>query len=185
MVDGFPTLTRRAVACALAVSFAGAAACGRPVRRPDGGEGLLPVGAQAPEVVGFDLGHHEVRLSALRGRPAVVYFYPKDGSPACTREACAFRDAWAQYTHAGVSVIGVSGDSPESHDEFLRNEKLPFALAADTNGRIAAAYGVGHKLWGDDRITFLIGLDGKIAHVWPNVDPGIHASEVIAAASRL
>jgi peroxiredoxin Q/BCP len=168
-----------------AVLAAAILGCGGPVRRPDGGTGLLPAGSFAPDVVGYDAEHREVRVAALRGHPVVVYFYPKDESPACTREACAFRDAWKRYQTAGVSVIGVSSDSERSHDEFLKNEKLPFALASDGSGGIAMSYGVAKRLWGDDRITFLVGRDGKIAHVWPNVDPGTHASEVLDAATGL
>lgn len=160
-------------------------ACGGVVRRPDGGSGLLPTGSPAPDVVGYDAAHREVRVSALRGRPVVVYFYPKDESPACTREACAFRDSWKRYQVAGVAVIGISGDSAQSHDDFLKDEKLPFALASDESGGIASSYGVAKRFWGDDRITFLIGRDGKVARVWPNVDPGTHAGEVLEAATAL
>jgi thioredoxin-dependent peroxiredoxin len=174
-------LNARAVAFAvLAFAFIG---CG-PAKRPDGGVGLLPIGAQAPEVVGLDVGGKEVRLTTLAGKSkAVVYFYPKDGSPGCTTEACAFRDAWDKYTRAGVVVIGVSTDSAESHHAFLEKKHLPFALAADESGAVAASYGVPKRLWGESRITFLVGTDGKIAHEWPDVDPGIHADEVLQAAS--
>jgi peroxiredoxin Q/BCP len=167
------------------VAAALCAACAGPVRRPDGGIGLLPEGAIAPEVAGTDRSGHDVRLSALRGHPAVVYFYPKDGSPTCTREACAFRDVWAQYEEAGLRVIGVSRDSAESHASFLRDEKLPFALASDPSGEVATRYGVRKLLWGDERVTFLIDRSGRIAHVWPSVDPGVHAHEVMDAARAL
>src|SRR5580692_8217545 len=86
------------------------AACG-PAQRPGGGVGLLPVGAVAPEVVGYDANGAQVKVSELAGKKAVIYFYPKDGSPGCTKEACAFRDAWDRYVKAGVVVIGVSSDS--------------------------------------------------------------------------
>jgi peroxiredoxin Q/BCP len=157
--------------------------CG-PARRPDGGVGLLPVGAAAPEVVGYDAAGKDVRLSALTAAhtKAVVYFYPKDESPGCTTEACAFRDAWDRYIKAGVSVIGVSSDSRESHTEFLQKKHLPFALASDEDGTVGATYGVPKRLWGYSRVTFLVGADGKIVHVWPDVDPGIHADEVLQAA---
>jgi peroxiredoxin Q/BCP len=118
-------------------------------------------------------------------RKAVIYFYPKDASPGCTTEACAFRDAWDRYTHAGVSVIGVSSDSPESHRAFLEKKHLPFALAADESGAVAASYGVPKRLWGYSRVTFLVGSNGKVARVWPDVDPGVHADEVLQAASQL
>jgi thioredoxin-dependent peroxiredoxin len=156
-------------------------ACG-PAHRPDGSVGLLPVGAFAPEVVGYDVKGAEVKVSALAGKKAVIYFYPKDGSPGCTKEACAFRDAWDRYVRAGVVVIGVSSDSAESHKAFLEKKQLPFALAADDSGSIASSYGVPHRFWGDSRVTFLVGADGKIAHVWPDVDPGVHADEVLKAA---
>lgn len=159
-------------------------ACG-PARRPDGGTGLLPVGAQAPEVVGVDVSGATVRLSAVTAaqRKAVIYFYPKDASPGCTTEACAFRDAWDRYTKAGVSVIGVSSDSPESHHAFLEKKHLPFALASDESGAIGGNYGVPKRIWGYSRVTFLVGADGKVQHVWPDVDPGVHADEVLQAAA--
>ena len=94
-----------------------AVACG-PTRRPDGGEGPLPVGTMAPEVVGEDASGKTVRLSHARGKLAVVYFYPKDGTPGCTAQACAFRDAFDRLAQAGVVVFGVSRDSAESHREF-------------------------------------------------------------------
>jgi peroxiredoxin Q/BCP len=176
------TLSRRFVPLILAgVLFS--VGCG-PAKRPDGGVGLLAVGAAAPEVIGYDVSGTEVKLSSLAGKQkAVVYFYPKDGSPGCTTEACAFRDAWDKYTRAHVAVIGVSTDSTESHTAFLKKKNLPFALAADESGVVAAGYGVPKRLWGDSRVTFLVGTDGKIAHVWPDVDPGIHADEVLQAAS--
>jgi thioredoxin-dependent peroxiredoxin len=172
-------MTRRAALLGLLLL----AACG-PVKRPDGGSGLLPVGATAPEVVGRDAQSREVRLSALRGRPVVVYFYPADGTPGCTKEACAFRDAWDRLQRAEVAVIGVSTNSAERHAEFLKEERLPFALASD-DGTVGRAYGVKKNLWGFDRVSFLIGRDGKVAHVWPSVDPGVHADDVLRAASGM
>jgi peroxiredoxin Q/BCP len=156
-----------------------------PVRRPDGGEGLLPVGASAPDVVAHDDKNAEVRLSSLRGHPVVVYFYPADGTPGCTKEACAFRDAWTKYEAAKVGVIGVSSNSLASHETFRKDEHLPFPLAADEHGTIGAAYGVSKKIWGYDRVTFLIAKDGKVAKVWPSVDPAVHAQEVLAEATKL
>lgn len=171
-------MRRLLVAGALVVT-----ACG-PVKRPDGGTGLLPVGATAPEIVGRDADQHEVRLSALRGKPVVVYFYPADGTPGCTKEACAFRDAWERYRKADVAVIGVSTNSAERHREFQKDEHLPFPLAAD-DGTIGTSYGVKKNLWGFERVSFLVGRDGKIAHVWPSVDPGVHAQEVLQEATQL
>jgi peroxiredoxin Q/BCP len=159
-------------------------ACGE-VKRPDGGAGLLPIGSVAPDLVGEDPAGHEVRLTGSRGKPAVVYFYPADGTPGCTTEACAFRDAWKKLDAAGVVVLGVSSNSAESHRKFQKEHQLPFALVADESGAIAASYGVSKKLWGYDRVSFLVGRDGRVAKVWPSVDPGVHASEVIDAASKL
>lgn len=159
-------------------------ACGQ-VKRPDGGFGLLPPGAGAPEVVARGPSGEEVRLTALRGKAVIVYFYPQDETPGCTKEACAFRDAWKQLEKADIAVVGVSSNSAERHKEFQAKHQLPFALASDDSGEIGAAYGVAKKLWGYDRVTFLVDRNGKVAHVWPSVDPGIHANEVMAEAARL
>ena len=158
------------------------AACGA-TQRPDGGAGLLPVGAPAPDVSGEDADGNIVRLSSVRGHSAVVYFYPKDETPGCTKEACAFRDAFAKYTAAGVVIFGVSRDSAESHRAFAVNHKLPFPLVADELGTAERAYGVGAPMGMTARVTFLVGADGRVARVWPNVDPGIHADDVLAAAA--
>lgn len=160
-------------------------ACG-PVKRPDGGEGLLPVGSAAPDFVGkaSDQGA-AVRLSGVRGRPAVVYFYPKDGTPGCTKEACAFRDAWKKYEQEDVAVFGISDDSGHSHDEFQKKHKIPFPLVSDESGEIGRAYGVKRGIIGYDRVSFLIDREGKVAYVWPSVDPGVHADEVLAKARTL
>ncbi|HEX5101589.1 MAG TPA: peroxiredoxin [Polyangiaceae bacterium] len=172
-------LARRTFAVGLGLALLGA--CG-PIARPDGGKGLLPVGAMAPEVVGKRPDGSVARLSALRGHQAVVYFYPADETPGCTKEACAFRDAFKEYEALGVTIFGVSRDSAESHDEFQTKHALPFPLVADENGALSRAYGVSSTFGLDSRVTFLVGVDGRIAHVWPDVDPGVHAKEVIAAA---
>ena len=158
--------------------------CGE-VRRPDGGTGLLPVGAAAPDLVAEDAQGHATRLSDKRGHAVVVYFYPQDETPGCTKEACAFRDAWKKLEAAQVDVIGVSGNSAERHRAFQKKQGLPFALAADESGAIGTAYGVKKMLWGYDRVTFLVDRDGKIAKVWPSVAPALHADEVLRAAAEL
>lgn len=155
-------------------------ACG-PVSRPDGGKGLLPVGTVAPDVVGARADGTTARLSALRGHPAIVYFYPADESPGCTKEACAFRDAFKEYEALHVTIFGVSRDSEQSHTEFSTKHALPFPLVADEDGVVSQAYGVSSTMGLDARVTFLVGADGKIAKVWPDVDPGVHAKEVLAA----
>lgn len=166
------------------IFFVALVACGEP-RRPDGGIGLLPVGASAPEVVARDPAQRSVKLSGLRGQPVVVYFYPADGTPGCTKEACAFRDAWKKYDAAHVGIIGVSSNSDAEHAGFQKEHSIPFPLAADTDGAIGKSYGVGKKLWGYDRVSFLVDREGKVAHVWPSVDPGVHADEVLAEAQKL
>jgi peroxiredoxin Q/BCP len=159
--------------------------CDRPAKRPDGGVGLLPVGSRAPEVEGRDAGAHDVKLSDLRGKVVVVYFYPSDGSPGCTSEACAFRDAWKRYDAANIAIFGVSTDSAESHTKFEHQHKLPFPLVADPTGAVGAAYGVRKTLLGYDRVSFLVDREGRIARVWSEVDPGVHADEVLAEAKRV
>ena len=158
------------------------AACGGAVQRPDGGQGLLPVGARAPEVVGKAADGSQVALSASRGHAAVVYFYPKDATPGCTKEACAFRDAFKAYEARQVTIFGVSRDSEEVHQEFRAQHALPFPLVADADGALARAYGVPSPMGMSSRVTFLVGPDGKIARVWPDVDPGVHGREVLTAA---
>lgn len=170
----------------LAGSLAVPVACSSgPVRRPDGGEGLLAVGASAPDFAAVTATGEPIRLSSLRGHPVVAYFYPKDGTPGCTKEACAFRNAWKRYEAAHVGVIGISADSDARHRKFMKEHELPFPLAADENNAIARSYGVKTLLGMDARVTFLIDKEGKVAKVWQDVDPGVHATEVVAAAETL
>jgi len=159
-------------------------ACGAQ-QRPDGGKGVLPVGATAPELSGRDATGKEQRLSQSRGKPAVVYFYPKDGTPGCTKEACAFRDTWNRFTEKGVMIFGVSRDSEASHTEFLKKHELPFPLVADESGALQSAYGVPSRLGMAARVSFLVDAQGRIARVWPDVDPGVHADEVLKAVDEL
>jgi len=131
------------------VTSVGLSACG-PVKRPDGGTGLLPVGSSAPDVEGHDATGKAIRLSEMHGHAAVVYFYPKDGTPGCTHEACAFRDAFQRYQTRGVVIFGVSRDSDESHKDFLANQSLPFPLVSDQDGSVDRAYGVLTGVEGGD-----------------------------------
>jgi thioredoxin-dependent peroxiredoxin len=159
-----------------------------PPQRPDGGTGLLPVGALAPDLAGQDQNGKEHRLrqdAAAPTAPTVVYFYPMDGTPGCTKEACAFRDAWKKYEAAGVRLYGVSSDDVESHKGFATKHELPFTLIADPEHKWATAFGVSVTLGMFSRVSFLIGPDGKVAKVYPDVDPGIHADEVLADAKAL
>jgi len=160
-------------------------ACSSAPRRPDGQVGLLPVGAEAPDVDAADASGAPTRLSSLRGQAVVVYFYPADGTPGCTKEACAFRDAWSKLESAHVAVIGVSSQSRESHVAFEKKYGLPFPLAADEGGSVQRAYGVSKGLFGYSRVSFLVDATGKVAQVWPDVDPATHADEVLAAAKGL
>lgn len=146
---------------------------------------LLAPGATAPEVTGEAANGDAVRLSAQQGKPAVVYFYPKDDTPGCTKEACAFRDAFDAYTKAGVTIFGVSRDDAASHRAFRTKHQLPFPLVADEDGAVERAYGVPSRMGMSARVTFIVGRDGKIARVFPDVDPGVHSAEVLAAIAAL
>jgi peroxiredoxin Q/BCP len=172
---------RVALAIALTVS---AGACAQP-RRPDGGVGLLQPAALAPDFVAPDQDAHPRALAEFRGRPVVLYFYPKDGTPGCTKEACAFRDAWKRYEAASAVVLGVSRDSVEKHRAFATEHALPFPLLADESGAICEKYGVRSTLGYASRVTFLIDRDGRVARVFPDVDPGVHAEELLAAIAAL
>ena len=129
-----------------------------------------------------------VSLRELKGKAVVLYFYPKDDTPGCTKEACAFRDAYAEFEQAGAVVLGVSPDSVKSHAKFSGKFNLPFSLLSDPEKKIVQEYGVwgeksfmGRKYMGTFRVTFLIGPDGKIARIWPDVKPEKHAQEVLDA----
>ena len=149
---------------------------------------LLPVGAAAPDVEGKDSVGTPVKLSAQKGKFAVVYFYPKDETMGCTKEACAFRDAFDKFVKAGVAIFAVSRDSDASHKGFREHYHLPFPMVADTTGALQNAYGVSSVMPGvnlSSRVTFLVGPDGKIAHVWPKVDPVVNAREVLETVAAL
>src|SRR5690606_10884989 len=143
-------------------------------------EGLVSVGEPAPEFMLQDQTGRVRQLSEYRGHPVVLYFYPRDATPGCTAEACAFRDAWDSLQATGAVVLGVSTDDVESHRRFHAEHQLPFELLADLDGRVARRYGVPVRLGMASRVTFLIDGEGVVRHVWENVDPGVHATEVIA-----
>lgn len=146
---------------------------------------LLPPGAVAPHVEAADQSGTTRTLAEYRGRPVVIFFYPRDGTPGCTKEACTFRDAWPRYQQAGVAIVGISTDGVQAHARFADEHKLPFALLADTDAAIARAYGVDVTFGLTKRVSFLIDAEGRIARVFPNVDPGVHATEVLEAAAAL
>ncbi|HVY48994.1 MAG TPA: peroxiredoxin [Minicystis sp.] len=158
--------------------------CGATTR-PDGGVGLLPVGSPAPDLAAADQSGAPHRISDERGHPLIVYFYPKDATPGCTKEACAFRDAWAKYKAAGVQIFGVSADDTSSHAEFAKDQHLPFPILADPDHRWSKAFGVKTTLGVDARVSFLIDKQGRVAKVYPDVDPGVHAAQVLVDANAL
>lgn len=129
-----------------------------------------------------------VKLSDFLGRKLVLYFYPKDETPGCAKEACAFRDGYAKFKQAGVAVLGCSVDTEEAHKAFIQKYQLPFPLVLDPDRKIAAAYGVanGIPILGlDKRVTYLIDENGKIAKVYPQVDPALNATQIIEALGPL
>ena len=148
----------------------------------------LKEGDRAPEFTALNQNGEKVSLSDFRGKNVILYFYPKDKTPGCTKEACAFRDEFAAFKKKGAVVLGVSTDSTKSHGKFIEKFKLPFTLLADEDKRIVEAYGVwgekrfmGMKYMGTNRVTFLIGPDGRIKKIWPKVKPADHAQEVLPA----
>ncbi len=145
----------------------------------------LAEGADAPALSAQAHDGSAIDLKQLGGKPTLVFFYPRDGTPGCTTEACAFRDVWDDYQQAGVLIVGVSADSKDSHEDFAAEHGLPFPLVADEDGTWAKAFGVGTTLGMTDRESFLIGPDGTIAKVYPGVDPGVHAAEVLRDAAAL
>ena len=129
-----------------------------------------------------------MELTGNKGSTVILYFYPKDFTPGCTTEACNFRDLYDQITEDEAVVIGVSPDSPESHEKFIAELGLPYSLVADEDHKIAGAYGVwkeksmyGKKFMGIERSTFIIGPDGRIQKIFRKVKPAGHAAEVLAA----
>ncbi len=147
----------------------------------------LKEGDKAPDFTTTAQDGSKVSLSDFRGKAVVLYFYPRDNTPGCTREACAFRDAYADFKANGAVLLGVSVDSASSHARFADMFKLPFALLVDEDKSIVKKYGVwgektfmGRKHMGTHRVTFLIGPDGKILKIWPKVKPDEHAREVLA-----
>jgi thioredoxin-dependent peroxiredoxin len=152
----------------------------------------LAIGDQAPDFTLPTDGKGEVTLSALRGKPVILYFYPKDDTPGCTTEACGFRDALPDFTGAGAIVIGISKDTPAKHDKFKAKHGLTFPLASDEDGKVVEAYDgwvekslYGKKYMGIDRCTFLIDKDGVIRGIWRKVKVGGHVDAVLKAAQAL
>ncbi len=149
---------------------------------------MLQAGDEAPDFT-LETGDGEtVKLRDLRGRPVILYFYPRDDTPGCTVEACSFRDMTPEFEKRGARVYGVSADSAKSHVKFTQKYGLNFPLLADTDHAVSEAYGswgrkkfMGREYDGIFRNTFLIGADGRVARVWEQVKPAGHAEEVLSA----
>jgi len=149
---------------------------------------MLKEGTTAPAFRTKNADGEDVSLKDFRGQKVVLYFYPKDDTPGCTKEACSFRDDFAKFKKRGIAVLGVSPDSEASHKKFVAKYKLPFTLLADTDRSISEAYNVwgekkfmGRTYMGVHRTTFLIDEKGKIKKIFEKVKPEAHASEVLEA----
>ena len=152
----------------------------------------IEAGEKAPDFTLAADDGTKVKLSALKGQPVVLYFYPKDDTPGCTKEACAFRDRSRELQKLGVKLLGVSADSVDSHVAFRDKFKLNFPLLSDIDHKVAEKYGAwreknmyGKKLMGIQRSTFLIDAKGKVAKVWKAVQVDGHDDQVIAAIKSL
>src|SRR5829696_2573120 len=143
-------------------------------------------GQRLPDVEFITESGEKLAAEGLSGQNTVLYFYPKDDTPGCTKEACAFRDRMDDYGQAGIRVYGVSLDSPESHRQFREKHNLNFPLLTDEGGRAADALGVLRE-GGEtaNRATFLLAADGKIARIYPEVSPETHADEILEDAASL
>jgi peroxiredoxin Q/BCP len=148
---------------------------------------LLGIGDPAPDITARRRDGSTMQLSAQSGRYVLVYFYPKDDTPGCTAEARGLNDNLAALTESGADVIGVSTDTWDSHQRFAEKYELQFGLASDRDQGIRKAYGVS-KMLGvlpvTQRVSFLVGPDGRIVHLWPHVNAAAHGAEVLAEVRR-
>jgi thioredoxin-dependent peroxiredoxin len=142
-------------------------------------------GQQLPEVDFITESGKRLAAGDLGGQKTVLYFYPKDDTPGCTKEACSFRDRMGDYEGAGIRVYGVSLDSPESHRQFCEKHNLNFPLLSDENGRASETLGVLGERGYANRVTFLLDPEGKIARVYPEVSPETHADDILRDAASL
>ena len=152
----------------------------------------LKIGDKAPDFTLPTDGNGTIALKAQRGKTVVVYFYPKDDTTGCTKEACGFRDAMPDFSKIAATIIGISRDSVRAHDKFKQKYALPFTLASDESGEVCEKYGVwvqksmyGRKYMGIERTTVLIDEKGVIRGIWPKVKIDGHIGEVLAAAKAL
>ncbi len=152
---------------------------------------MINEGDQAPDFTLQSDAGTDVTLSSLRGRPVVLYFYPRDDTPGCTAQACGIRDAYGEFQRAGAVVLGVSPDDESSHVKFREKYELPFTLLADTDHSVSEQYGVwgekkfaGKRYMGVKRSTFVIDADGTVKTVMHDVKPATHADDVLAALAN-
>lgn len=153
---------------------------------------MIETGQIAPDFSLSDSTGQMVTLSSLRGHPVVVYFYPKDDTPGCTKEACSFRDSWDAILARGIQVLGISGDTEESHKRFSEKYSLPFPLLADTDRTVMTQWGVigekslfGNTFLGIKRYTYLLDAAGVVQRIFTKVSTGTHAQDVLAALDEL
>jgi len=152
----------------------------------------ISVGDTAPDFSLPDQDGKSHTLSDYRGAPVVLYFYPKDHTSGCTKEACGFRDDYSAYQEAGVTILGISPDSSKTHTNFIAKHELPFTLLADTERDVLKLYGAwglkkmyGREYEGVLRTTYLIAADGKIAKIYEKVKPAAHSAEILADMEQL
>jgi len=152
---------------------------------------VMDVNQKAPDFTLPDQNGEPVTLSSLKGKPIVLFFYPRANTPGCTIEACGFRDQYGKLTRAGLTVLGISPDTPKAQKSFEEKFSLPYTLLADADKEVANLYGVlkeknmyGKKVMGIERTTFLIDAGGAIAHVWRKVKPEGHPDQVLAEAKK-
>lgn len=152
---------------------------------------LLEVGKKAPSFKTIDQDGRPVSLDDFKGKKVVLYFYPKDDTPGCTKEACGFRDRFEEFKRRNVEILGVSVDDEKKHKKFAEKYKLPFRLLVDTEKKIVQDYGAwgekslyGKKYMGTNRVTYLIDENGNIEYVFPKVKPETHAEELLKLLSK-
>jgi thioredoxin-dependent peroxiredoxin len=153
---------------------------------------VVSEGEPAPDFTATTDAGERVSLSDFRGKPVVLYFYPRDDTPGCTAQACGIRDAYAEFERAGAVVLGVSPDKEQKHVKFKEKYGLPFTLLADPEHEVSERYGtwgekryMGKTFLGVSRMTFVIAPDGTVAKIFPKVKPATHADEVLAALGSI
>ncbi len=150
------------------------------------------IGEKAPDFEAFDQDGKKISLKQFKGKELVLYFYPKDNTPGCTKEACSLKERYSTFKKKSISIIGVSKDSQQSHQKFIEKYDLPFILISDTDKKVQEAYGVwqeknmyGKKVMGTIRTTFIIGADQTIAHIFNKINCENHAEEVLDKLEEL